>query len=81
MTTSIIKKADAATDVVIDNWHKAADALAGGVDYNGLGILYDPSRTLSKMITARDALDAAIATHRATKWPTNADYDENEVAS
>jgi hypothetical protein len=70
--------ADAASTKIIDEFVKAEGALMGGIDYNGRGVLYDPSREIGRMLEARDALNRAIEIYRSVSWPTVKDYDELE---
>ena len=81
MTTPIIKKADAASDIIVDNWRKALSALEYGGGTNGYGILYDPRADYNRLLDAKEAIDAAVATYRATHWPTDEEYDEAEAAA
>jgi hypothetical protein len=81
MTTPVIKAADAATSIVLENWNKANDALGYGGGTNGYGILYDPSSDIGRLLKAKEAIDAAVAAYRSTHWPTDAEYDEAEEVS
>lgn len=75
---SVVEKAAAATTAMQDHVSKALDVLQYGFNghiVNGCGVYTDPSGRHSNLLEARKAIDAALELMKATKWPTEAEYD------
>ncbi|NSZ61137.1 hypothetical protein FY133_24205 (plasmid) [Agrobacterium tumefaciens] len=78
-----IEEAAAATNSILEHVSSALERLQGGFNgriVNGFGIYADPSNRHYDLIEARKAIDAALAVMKATKWPTEAEYDAHENA-
>lgn len=72
-----LDKPRAATHAVVDEMMFARDRLNDAY-VNGHNIIADPSELLSRLLSARSALDKAVTTLRDTEWPSRADYDALE---
>lgn len=78
-----IEEAAAATNTIQEHVSSALERLQGGFNgriVNGFGIYADPSNRHCDLIEARKAIDAALTVMKATKWPTEAEYDAHENA-
>lgn len=78
-----IEEAATATTTIQEHVSSALERLQGGFDgriVNGFGIYVDPSMRHQDLIEARKAIEAALAIMKATKWPTEAEYDAQENA-
>jgi hypothetical protein len=70
-----IAAAEKASTIVFQGMGTAIDTLKADVNFNGLGVIRDPSAVRRQLADAKAAIDAAASMLSAVDWPTDADYD------
>jgi hypothetical protein len=71
-----IRRAAAATDVILEGCNTALQALHAPLWTNGSGVLSDPSMVRSNLHRARAAIDMALdAMNSLDGWPREQDYE------
>jgi hypothetical protein len=76
MNQEKIRRAAAATDVILQGVNAALQALQAPTWTNGAGVLSDPSMARSNLHRARDAIDMALdAMNSLDGWPREQDYE------
>lgn len=74
ISMTILAKAELATSDVQTRIRRAGELLEDGGGVNAVGILLDPQKRLSSLLSAKAEIEAAAALIAATSWPSNLDY-------
>jgi hypothetical protein len=70
-----VRRAAAATDVVLEGCEAALQALQAPQWTNGAGVLTDPNMVRSNLHRAREAIDMALDAMNGVDWPREQDYE------
>ena len=73
---AIVNRATAATRDIISEADLAVELLQGygSGRINSIGVLIDPINYQRALQSVRKSIDRAIAIHKRTMWPSDADY-------
>jgi hypothetical protein len=75
MNQEKVRHAAAATDVILEGYNRALQALQAPLVHNGAGVLVDPAMVRSNLHRAKAAIDQALdAMNSLDSWPREQDY-------